>query len=280
MASTMPGTDEQTGPTSEGKVDFEEKTSQTLFRWNLGTGIVQFITSLILFGITDYDTTLPIYTNYPGDGSPRDTGNWDPSPEHLDDVRPGYYSAVFLLLSALDHLLVATLVRSAYERCVRQATNPFRWAEYSISASVMHMFVGNLSGMLDIHLMLAVFFLTAITMVFGYLQEEMNKQHYGSPAKKTFFPFWIGFVPHIVNWGIVCSYFFEGVSSGDPPNFVWAIIFVVLLLDGTFAINQYLQQKEISYWKDYIRGELIFIVLSLTSKQLLAWINYGGARSV
>ena len=29
--------------------------------------------------------------------------------------------------------------------------------------------------------------------------------------------------------------------------------------------------------KNYVLGEIGFIILSLTSKQLLAWINYGGS---
>lgn len=96
------------------------------------------------------------------------------------------------------------------------------------------------------------------------------------------------------------SYFFDGVSNGDPPSFVWAIIFILFTLDSTFAINMYLQQKEVrklragnrqqlkilasSYlitiisaqigkWQDYIYGEYAYIVLSLSAKFLLAWIN-------
>lgn len=52
-----------------------------------------------------------------------------------------------------------------------------------------------------------------------------------------------------------------------------AIIWILFLLDGTFAIAQYLQQKEIGRFRDYIVGEQTFQVLSLTSKLLLAWIN-------
>lgn len=31
-------------------------------------------------------------------------------------------------------------------------------------------------------------------------------------------------------------------------------------------------------WRGFAKGEFWYIILSLTSKQLLAWINYGGTR--
>jgi hypothetical protein len=83
--------------------------------------------------------------------------------------------------------------------------------------------------------------------------------------------FYYGFIPHLASWGIVATYFFHGVTNGDPPNFVWAIIFVLFFTDGTFAINMYLQQKEIGPWSSYYYGEVAFCVLSLVAKSILAW---------
>ncbi len=39
--------------------------------------------------------------------------------------------------------------------------NPFRWVEYSISASVMHVLIACLSGIMDMHLLFTLFALTA-----------------------------------------------------------------------------------------------------------------------
>ena len=67
----------------------------------------------------------------------------------------------------------------------------------------------------------------------------MSWRQQGHPELKSLFPFWMGFIPHVANWGIICSYFFYGVSNGSPPAFVWAIIFILFFLDITFAVNQY-----------------------------------------
>jgi hypothetical protein len=37
------------------------------------------------------------------------------------------------------------------------------------------------------------------------------------------------------------------VTEGDPPAFVYAIIFILFIIDATFAINQYWQQREVSW---------------------------------
>jgi hypothetical protein len=55
-------------------------------------------------------------------------------------------------------------------------------------------------------------------------------------------------IPHFFGWAVLLCYFFVGVKRGSPPAFVWAIIFILFILDSTFAINQYLQQKEIGKW--------------------------------
>eukprot|EP00730_Choanoeca_flexa_P017102 TRINITY_DN8194_c0_g1_i1.p1 TRINITY_DN8194_c0_g1~~TRINITY_DN8194_c0_g1_i1.p1 ORF type:complete len:218 (+),score=44.14 TRINITY_DN8194_c0_g1_i1:85-738(+) len=185
-----------------------------------------------------------------------------------------------LFTSAIDHLAVATIFRATYEYYLQRAMNPFRWIEYSVSASVMHIMIGILSGVLDIHIILAIGFLCGTTMLFGFLQELMNSERQGEPDNKTLIPFWLGCIPHLANWGLIASHFFYGVANGDPPGFVWAIIFILFSVDATFAINQYWQQLEKGKWSSYIYGEMAFIVLSLTAKQLLAWINYGGTNSL
>lgn len=59
-----------------------------------------------------------------------------------------------------------------------------------------------------------------------------------------------------------------------------AIIIILFVLDGSFALNMYLQLKEIGPFSDYLYGEMGYIILSLTAKQLLAWINFGGTESL
>ncbi len=50
----------------------------------------------------------------------------------------GYYAGVFLLLSAIDHLLVVLpFFNGIYNRGLLLNRNAFRWTEYFFSASLM-----------------------------------------------------------------------------------------------------------------------------------------------
>jgi hypothetical protein len=43
-----------------------------------------------------------------------------------------------------------------------------------------------------------------------------------------------------------------------------------------FAVNMVLQYKKVGKWKDYLFGERVYIILSLTAKTLLAWQIFAG----
>ena len=62
-----------------------------------------------------------------------------------------------------------------------------------------------------------------------------------------------------------------GLDSPGPPTFVYAIIVSLFLFFNVFAVNMWLQYRQIGPWRDYLVGEKTYILLSLTAKALLAW---------
>lgn len=114
-----------------------------------------------------------------------------------------------MMLCFIDHALMATVFRRFYERYLRRAQNPFRWIEYSVSAAVMRVEIALLSGVLELHLLIAIFGLTTTTMLFGLLQEQFTWTLQGKPKQKSLLPFWLGCIPHVVSWAIICSFFFR-----------------------------------------------------------------------
>lgn len=232
-----------------------------LQKYNLGVGVIHLVAAIVIAILTATQHSITLHTTYADK-------EYDPHINSLVNVPIGYFSAMFLLLAAVNHIYVATLGHPGYMEGLKEHRNTYRWMEYGLSASLMHVMIAMLCGVCDVHLLVAIFGLTMTTMTFGYMQERTH-----DPDLK---PFWLGCVPHVFNWAIIASYFFHGVAESKPPVFVWTIIFFIFSLDASFAINQYLQQKEIGKWSDYEYGEVGFIVLSLVSKQLLAWVNYGG----
>jgi hypothetical protein len=249
-----------------------KKEMDRLQKYNLAIGIIHFVASVVLIVLTSIQPkrTITINTTYSND-------SYQPQNKALIDVPIGYFSAVFLMLAAVNHIYVATYGHPDYVAGLKQGKNTYRWLEYGLSASLMHVMIAMLCGVCDIHTLIAIFGLTMTTMTFGYLQERANPFPNPTSGKNIdLTPFWLGCVPHIFNWAIIASYFFHGVAVSKPPMFVWTIIFFIFSLDATFAVNQYLQQMKIGKWVDYEYGEVGFILLSLVAKQLLAWVNYGG----
>lgn len=181
-----------------------------------------------------------------------------------DDVRVGFFSVLFLALAAADHAWVGWWGREAYEARLNQGRNPIRWLEYSLSASTMQVMIALLSGVQDVLLLFAVGMFMSLCMVFGYLA-ELDQQ-------RRDLHFWIGCIPFLASWAITLSTF-GLAASPDMPNFVYAIIIVLILLESLFGWNQ---------WRNavYVQREKGYILLSPTAKLALAAMTWGGIRSL
>lgn len=252
----------------------------SLFRWNLAAAIFQLVQAIVLFYLSSRATTdWYLYSNFPQTFDDRETNTefGRPGAKEIAGYSVTWYSAVFILLSAIDHLSVITPgIRSIYERNIERSQNPFRWIEYSLSASLMRVMIAQLSGVTDIHLLFSIFCLAATTMILGWAHESVNAKARADGFKQNWFAFNAAFIPHLASWAVIFCYFFVSVSKADPPAFVWAIVFILFILDGTFALLFYLQWAMKGRFKDYVKGEIGFIVLSFTAKTLLAWLNFGG----
>ena len=78
-------------------------------------------------------------------------------------------------------------------------------------------------------------------------------------------------------WEEIGIYLFGAVSGdGGSPGFVYAIFGFIFLFFNVFAINMVLQKKKIGPWHDYLFGERVCILLSLSSKSVLAWQVFAG----
>lgn len=57
---------------------------------------------------------------------------------------------------------------------------------------------------------------------------------------------------------------------------MYAIIVSLFVFFNVFAVNQWLQYKQVGRWSDYLVGERAYITLSLVVKSALAWQVFGG----
>ncbi len=84
-------------------------------------------------------------------------------------------------------------------------------------------------------------------------------------------PFWIGCVAGAVPWIAITIYLVGPGADRHAPGFVYGIFFSLFALFNCFALNQWLQYKQVGKWKNYLTGERAYVTLSLIAKSLLAW---------
>ena len=242
-----------------------------LRRWNLALTLLhaaQAVAVLLLangFAIT-------VTSQFPS-GPP---GTAAPAPEALFEITVGSAIAVFLALAALDHLLTATVLRARYEADLRAGLNRFRWIEYSFSATIMVILIGFYNGLTGISEVILICGANVAMILFGWLQEVMNPP---GRTRTTMLPFWFGCVAGAAPWiAIVVNLI--GAGSGDTgqvPGFVYGIVASLFVFFMSFAVNQWLQYREIGPWRSYAYGEKAYLVLSLVAKSLLAWQIFAGS---
>jgi hypothetical protein len=188
--------------------------------------------------------------------------------------RLGPIVATFLLLSGLFLLGSAFVWKKQYEAQIQKGMNLFRWAEYSITSSLMIVVIAILCGIYDLSSLILIFALNACMILFGWVMEIHNQ----TTKKTDWTSFVFGCFAGAVPWVVLALYFFNALGSNADavPKFVYAIFWSLLVFFNIFAINMVLQYKKIGKWQDYIYGEYAYITLSLVAKALLAWQVWGG----
>lgn len=252
-----------------------EKQIDRLRAYNIVAGslhLVQAIGFAIVLTMLSTQVLFPVTADYlagpPGAPIP---------PEHVTvfSINIGIGVVVFLALSAFFHFLISSpWFFGRYKNGLLQSHNYFRWTEYALSSSIMIWLILAINGVTDLGALFAVFTANAAMILFGALQEK-----YERPGSGGMLPFIFGSMVGSVPWIIVLFYFLRiGSESGvAAPGFVVGIVISLFLFFNTFAINQWLQYKQVGKWASYLQGERTYITLSLIAKTALAWQVFAGA---
>jgi len=185
------------------------------------------------------------------------------------DIRLGPLVALFLFMSAAAHFLIATVLYKHYVKNLKRHMNPYRWIEYSFSASLMIVIISMLVTIYDVGTLIALFTLVAVMNLMGLMMELHNQ----TTTETNWTSYIIGCIAGFVPWVVI---FIPLITAESVPDFVIAIFITIAIFFNLFAINMYLQYKKIGKWSDYLYGEKMYIVLSLVAKSALAWQVFAG----
>lgn len=242
-----------------------------LRRWNVVVGLLHAAQAVAILALAN-DASLPVTSSYstgpPGSGqrSGEDT---------LFELDFGLAVAAFLLLAAIDHLLMAApRVTGWYGRNLEHGVNPARWWEYSVSASLMIVLIAMLTGISEAAALIAIFGVNAVMILSGLLMERINPPG----ARVEWRPFVYGSIAGAVPW-IAITYQLvrsETGTGGDVPTFVFAIFVSLFVLFNSFAVNMLLHFRRARRWRDPLFTERVYLGLSLVAKSALAWQVFAG----
>ena len=245
-------------------IDGSKATS--LRRWNIGVGLVHAVQAVAVLALATA-FVLPVTASFM-EGPP---GTPAAAPTTLFDVSVAWGVALFLFLSAGFHWLVsAPGIFRRYIAGLEANHNYFRWAEYSLSSSIMIVLIAMLTGISDIAALIGIFAANAAMIFFGAVQERYEK------PGGSLWPFWMGCIVGIAPWIAVAVYLVSPGSAAEPPAFVYGIFVSLFIFFNIFAINMWLQYKRLGRWRSYTFGEATYFILSLVAKSALAWQVFAG----
>ncbi len=238
-----------------------ERRLSKLRIWNIVVGLILAVQAVLMAVLTNsfsLPVTATFMTGAPGSSS---------TLHQIWNIQTGWGIFAFMAISAIALLTIASpWVFPWYKRNLLQSRNYGRWIEYFFSSSIMIVLISQICGISDIAALLAIFGINATMILFGALQEKYEK-----PGKPSWIPFLFGSFAGIIPWIAIVIYVIAPGVSASPPGFVYGIIVSLFVFFNCFAVNMILQYKQVGPWRDYLFGEKVYIILSLTAKALLAW---------
>jgi VanZ family protein len=248
-----------------------EEKFKNLKEFNLIMAGLHFVQGVLVL-LLSKDFKLPVTTNY----LTYDTmiQALVPMTQALFNLPLAYLIAGFLFLSALAHLIIATVYNKTYNANLAKGINKARWIEYAFSASTMMVAIAMLVGIYDLGTLIAIFVLVAIMNLLGLVMEVHNQ----TTQKTNWLSYYIGCLAGVVPWVIVGIFFWAAntYGSGDIPTYVYWIYISIFLAFNCYAVNMVLQYKKVGKWRDYLYRARAYIILSLVAKSALAWQVFAG----
>ena len=249
-------------------------TIEGLRKFNLIMVVVFALQLGLMALIAKFDVKFPINLNYLTFNT--NTRSLDSAAENIYQLPLVWPILIFLGLSLTAHLIISTIWYRGYKKDLQKGMNRARWIEYSFSASTMIVAIALLSGIYDLASLIMLFTLILVMNLLGMIMEIHNQ----TTEKTNWLSYNVGWIAGIVPWVVIAIYFLASASNapGDTPipAFVYWIYITIFIFFNCFALNMFLQYKKIGPWKNYLYGERVYIILSLTAKSALAWQIFAG----
>ncbi len=242
-------------------------------KWIAAAFAVQAVVILILSATR----LLPVTVSYPGLDTLQTQAQGHTvlatGSQRLFDINLAFVVAAFLLIAAIAHGLLSTKLRAQYERELKRGVNTVRWLEYGISGGIMMAAIGLVIGVRDLVTLILMFGLTAVMYLLGWIMETQNQ----GAGRVNWLIYIIGCTAGALAWVVPTIYLISGAVYGYAgPTYTYLVYGSMLVLFAGFMINLYMQSKKTGNWANYLYAERMYMLLSILTKTILAWLIFAG----
>lgn len=194
--------------------------------------------------------------------------------------------AVFFLITALFHFIYAYGRQTFYREYIENGTNPLRWLEYSITASIMAVILALAATVQTTQQLVMILAATVAIMLLGWVIEKSIAM---KNRQVAYVSTGIAWLLQVAVFGIIGYAFISTIQQVNKkleseereeriPSFVYAILIAELVFFSLFGVVSAKMlyksgQGEINFYN----YEVAYHSLSIISKLTLGWIFYAGA---
>ena len=257
-----------------------EAEASSLFQWNVGACVLHAVYFLVVLVLAIINSGGSLQAELTTDFRLYDAGAVGPPEAGFFSVEPvslGFYQLVWLelpfpLITALFHGLLAFYapMRKRYTRlALLEGRNPYRWLEYSITASFMTWVIMQLAGLTNLlTLVLGAVVCNVALQYQGHFMERLNPLPARKQGKVDWTPTVVGWIIFVGQWLLIFAYFFAAIGSGAErtPGFVYGIVFGLFGLFSLFGVVQLLHFLRVGFLASAYQVERAYIVLSFAAK--------------
>jgi hypothetical protein len=183
----------------------------------------------------------------------------------------------FTVITGTFHMMYRFNVGNYTEK-VLGGTNPLRWIEYSITATIMIFVIALSSGVYSLDSQVLIVASCFCCMLCGLVAESME----GTFAMKLLVTS-IGWGLLIASYGVIFRRFYSLDEDADenkkPPGFVYAIVWGMFVMFSSFGVihmvHLFMKRNGIDSKRNG-QFEMAYTVNSMVSKTLLVGLLFGG----
>lgn len=191
---------------------------------------------------------------------------------HLTDVRLSWLVALFLLVFAVNFVLLATVWRKHYEAWLERGVNKLRWVGSGIGIGLMAVTVAALSGINDLGYLVLI---GGALAILGSLSTIVELLGPGRRLRKYVIitALFTAALPVLVIAGAAVG----AVMYGDVATYMYFVYGSMLLFALAYAIACILRLRRRGKFADSFYSEKAFMTLGFAAATVLALQIFAGA---